>query len=359
MTRAREQIIDPSVTSYYHCINRCVRRAYLCGEDELTGRSFDHRKQWVVDKLKELSSIFAIDICAYAVMSNHYHVVLHINSVQAAAWTDKQVAQRWMQLFKGNLLVARWLQNDSLSEAECSAVSKVLDEWRGRLLDISWFMRCLNESIARMANEEDGCKGRFWESRFKSQALLDEAAILSCMMYVDLNPVRAAVTDTLHDSDFTSIQQRLGEFADRKPGRPEVNSKGKNTQLQGPKLLAFQKQSYADKSKTEQCNSNHSPVVIPFAFDDYLALIDWTGRAIRDDKRGYIPDHIQPLLQQLGIKSDHWLDTVKYFESHFPLMMGHIDRLKSTIKKFNDCYPEHYPSKHWCHGFGFSKKCYQ
>ena len=322
MTRAREQIIDPSVTPYYHCINRCVRRAYLCGEDEVTGKSYEHRKQWVVDKLKQLAGIFAIDICAYAVMSNHYHVVLHINTEQAEGWSEKEVATRWRALFKGNLLVDRWLQSESLSEAECVAVSEVLALWRKRLMDISWFMRCLNESIARMANEEDGCKGRFWENRFKSQALLDETAILSCMMYVDLNPVRAAVCDNLEDSDFTSIQQRLHDFAERKPGRP----KKAVTQTETPELMAFQKVQHGETVDNNSKEMLAEPATTRFAFDDYCELLDWTGRAIREDKRGYIPPHIQPLLQQLGLQPDHWIDTVKHFESRFPVMAGRIDR---------------------------------
>ena len=322
MTRAREQIIDPSVTPYYHCINRCVRRAYLCGEDEVTGKSYEHRKQWVVDKLKQLAGIFAIDICAYAVMSNHYHVVLHINTEQAEGWSEKEVATRWRALFKGNLLVDRWLQSESLSEAECVAVSEVLALWRKRLMDISWFMRCLNESIARMANEEDGCKGRFWENRFKSQALLDETAILSCMMYVDLNPVRAAVCDNLEDSDFTSIQQRLHDFAERKPGRP----KKAVTQTETPELMSFQKVQHGETVDNNSKEMLAEPATTRFAFDDYCELLDWTGRAIREDKRGYIPPHIQPLLQQLGLQPDHWIDTVKHFESRFPVMAGRIDR---------------------------------
>ena len=360
MTRAREQIIDPSVTPYYHCINRCVRRAYLCGEDEVTGKSYEHRKQWVVDKLKQLAGIFAIDICAYAVMSNHYHVVLHINTEQAEGWSEKEVATRWRALFKGNLLVDRWLQSESLSEAECVAVSEVLALWRKRLMDISWFMRCLNESIARMANEEDGCKGRFWENRFKSQALLDEAAILSCMMYVDLNPVRAAMTDNLQDSDFTSIQQRLREFAERKPGRPKKTTATQTViQAKGPELLAFQKNSHTDKSSLEQ-HGNHdkAPVAIPFAFADYCELIDWTSRAIRDDKRGYIPNHIQPLLQQMGIKPEHWLDTVKHFESRFPVMMGRVDRLKEAIGQFNGKASSKDKRRHWFQGFALARKCF-
>lgn len=316
----------------------------------MTGRSFDYRKQWVVKKLKELGDVFAIDICAYAVMSNHYHVVLHINTACAQAWEAKAVATRWRQLFKGNLLVDRWLRNEKLCPAELAAVNETIELWRQRLTDISWFMRCLNESIARMANEEDQCKGRFWEGRFKSQALLDETAVLSCMMYVDLNPIRAGVTDNLQDSDFTSIQQRLREFVERKPGRPKTRKKAAATPTECPELLDFQLTLHTDTLLPEQSENNlDAPATIPSAFDDYCELIDWTGRAIRNDKRGHIPKHIQPLFQRLGIKPDYWLDTVKHFEARFPMMMGRIDRLKKAVERFD---------RRWCRGFGFARQCY-
>jgi putative transposase len=167
MTLARRQQISLEETPFYHCLARCVRRAFLCGEDSLTGQSFEHRKPWIVDKLKELAEIFAIDVCAYAVMSNHYHVVLRVDSARAQGWSDEEVIFRWRRLFRGGVLVERFLKGEATTRAERDKVAELTAQWRGRLWDISWFMRCLNESIARQANQEDGCKGRFWEGRFK------------------------------------------------------------------------------------------------------------------------------------------------------------------------------------------------
>ncbi len=104
MTRARYTQVSLDSTSYYHCICRCVRRAFLCGQD------YEHRRQWVVDRLAVLAKVFAIDLCAYAVMSNHYHVVLRINRNKALSWTDEEVAERWMKLFSGPLIVKRWVK---------------------------------------------------------------------------------------------------------------------------------------------------------------------------------------------------------------------------------------------------------
>ena len=107
MTQARQNQISLADTPYYHCINRCVRRAFLCGVDQQSGNSYEHRKQWVVDRLKALASVFAIDVCAYAVMSNHYHVVLKVFPVQAGDWDAEGVVARWRQLFRGSVLVDR------------------------------------------------------------------------------------------------------------------------------------------------------------------------------------------------------------------------------------------------------------
>ena len=210
MTKPRTQLVSLEDTSFYHCTVRCVRRAYLCGDDHDSGRNFGHRKQWLVSRLRFLSYVYAIDLCAYAVMSNHYHVVMHVDQARAQAWSDEEVVESVGCSCITVPLVDRWLADRSaMGQAERDKATEMINEWRERLCSLSWFMRGVNETIARMANKEDACTGRFWEGRFKSQALLDEAALLTCMTYVDLNPIRAGMETTAEDSDFTSIQQRL------------------------------------------------------------------------------------------------------------------------------------------------------
>ena len=115
-------------------------------------------------------------------MSNHYRVILHVDADKAKRWKQDEVIEHWRKLFGGRVLVERYLAGQCKTMAEIDKVSELAHIWRTRLMDISWFMRCLNESIARQANKEDNCKGRFWEGRFKSQALLDEQALLACMV---------------------------------------------------------------------------------------------------------------------------------------------------------------------------------
>ncbi|WP_310596609.1 transposase [Aeromonas aquatica] len=285
MTIARSRQISLQDTPYYHVVSRCVRRAFLCGEDAHSGQSYEHRRQWVVDKLSQLSRLFAIGVCAYAVMNNHYHLVLKVEPDTATNWNEREIAERWAALFQWPLLVRRWYQGESLIEPELMVIQQLIAQWRERLHSISWFVRLLNENLARQANQEDGCKGHFWEGRFKSQALLTESALLACMAYVDLNPIRAAIADRPEESDYTSIKQRL---VDQKPAAPLP-----------PLLLPFSSRSDSDG--------------LPYLFTEYLTLVDWTGRAIRTDKRGHISAHLAPILQRLGLDTAQWLRQVTMF----------------------------------------------
>ena len=212
MPRARKTLVSLEDTPYYHCVSRCVRRAFLCGEDSVTGKSYEHRRQWMEDRIHLLADNFAIDVCAYAVMSNHTHVVLHINQDTASDWSVEEVILHWHRLDKSTLLSQRYMVPDErrmMDSALVATVEETAEIWRSRLMDVSWFMRSLNEYIAREANREDKCTGRFWEGRFKSQALLDESALAACMAYVDLNPVRARMAPTPDASNYTSIQYRI------------------------------------------------------------------------------------------------------------------------------------------------------
>ncbi|MEX0963134.1 MAG: transposase [Pseudohongiellaceae bacterium] len=283
MTRPRSALVSLEETPYYHCISRCVRRAFLCGQDRFTGKSFNHRKPWLVKRFRLLSGVFAIDIAAYAVMSNHYHLVLHVDQHRSQQWSDDEVIDRWLMLYKGPVLVQRFKKGEPLLPAEMSKMLEIVHTWRDRLSSISWFMACLNEYIARKANAEDNCKGRFWEGRFVSKALLDETALLSTMAYVDLNPVRAGIAHNLKESSFTSIQDRIKEVAGQ-----SLNHK--------PPLMAFSESKTHDEKVT----------TLPFHLKDYIELVDWTGRIVRKKKRGFIAAEEPKILKALRLTTQDW-----------------------------------------------------
>jgi REP element-mobilizing transposase RayT len=208
MPRSRKTPVSLDTTPYYHCSSRCVRRAFLYGKDALTGKSFGHRRQWIEDKLLELATVFAIDLCAYSVMHNHYHVVLFINKSTDDNWEALEVVERWHLLFSGTLYSQRFAKGELLMAAGQANLNTSIALWHERLMDISWFMRIINEGIARMANGEDDCTGRFWEGRFSSQALLGEKALAACSAYEALNLIRAGIANSLTDSDHISIKRR-------------------------------------------------------------------------------------------------------------------------------------------------------
>jgi hypothetical protein len=206
----RGDVFDPAEVSVFHCINRCVRRCFLCGDEPVSGKSYEHRKRWLEERLQFLAGCFGIDVLAFAILSNHFHVILRNRPDVVATWSDEDVARRWLRLCPVRKTPEG--EPEQPSDAEIAAIIGVpqrLAEIRLRLSDISWFMRMIAEPLARRANREEGIAGRFWQGRFKSVKLCDDAAILSCNVYVDLNLIRAGLAETPEDSDFTSVQRRI------------------------------------------------------------------------------------------------------------------------------------------------------
>jgi REP element-mobilizing transposase RayT len=324
MPQARCNQISLEATSTYHCISRCVRRQFLCGRDPLTARDFSHRRDWIRQRIFELQSVFAIDILAYAVMSNHLHLVLRVDQQRALDWDASEVGRRWTELFGGNPLVRSFVAGEGLSEAQLRAVDLKIGEYRKRLHDVSWLMRCLNEPIARWANAEDKVTGRFWEGRFKSQALLDEAAVIAAMAYVDLNPVRAGMAETPEESDYTSIQQRILEQDPKVSGQvPGVLEKlPEDLQVAIGRLLPFSDEENDDPERT-----------IPYSITDYLELVDWSGRVIVEGKRGKIPEHLPPILQRLKVDPENYVRFIRREQqSRFHAVIGTLESMRDAAK---------------------------
>lgn len=321
MTKSRKQQISLDATPFYHCVSRCVRRAFLCGHDQLTGRSYEHRHHQIEHDVLRLGSIFFIDVAAFAVLSNH--LVLHVNRPGCMNESPKSIARRWHSVFSGNTVSTKFLNDEAMEPYEREAIDTYIDLWRGRLHIISWFMKALNEKIARQANKEDDCTGHFWESRFKSQALLDEKAVLSCMAYVDLNPIRAAMATTPEDSDHTSIQLRINYWKEKSKQTDNAHAEDEQETLQPKSLLPF-----AGNPRQPM------PAGLPFNLIDYIQLIDWTGRQIRDDKRGSIATGAPPILRRLNIAPDHWEELCTHFEKRFKGIAGSSHSIKQSISSF-------------------------
>jgi len=364
----RRDLIDATEVGVYHCVQRAVRRAWLCGQDPVTGKNFDHRKVWIQDRLAFLAGQFSIDICAMAIMSNHIHLVVRNRPDIAGQWSDAEVARRWWNLFPG-----RKTDDDKPADPEphelemLMADSEQLQERRQRLSSISWLMRCLAEPIARRANREDRCSGRFWEGRFKCQRLLDESAVLACSVYVDLNPIRAGIAETPESSSFTSAFERIqaraetgdaaaegmpagktgvgcdgslhGQQVGRATvGRATVGRATRNTGGHGQtprdgwlSPVELQGEAVAESRPAEGRASDKG--FLPLNLDQYLELLDWTGRQARPDKRGQIPAELLPILQRLRLSSETWVETVLNFGRWFRLAAGRVDSLAAEAAR--------------------------
>ena len=292
---ARKDLIPDGADCLVHAVSRCVRRAWLCGADPLTGREFSHRRQWVVERLRHLAAHFAVEVFAYSVMANHYHVVLRCRPSAAAGWGPEDVARRWLGLRDRRRTAEEW-ERDLRSLASDPARVEV---YRGRLGSVSWFMRFANEWVARRANAEDGCTGRFWEGRFRCQLLEDDAALLACMAYVDLNPVRAGAAAGLGGSLFTSVRERLlalrrpagaepGVAAGAPAGREEAGTSGAG-------WLA---------PMAEVTGPAEGAITIRTA--DYVDLLEWTGSPGRQGMARRIPERRPPGLAALGLDAEGW-----------------------------------------------------
>ena len=334
---ARHLIVAKGEIGAYHCVARCVRKAFLCGRDAATGKNFEHRKAWARDRLQRLAEAFAIDVGAYAVMANHLHVVLKQRPDQAKEWAAEEVTRRWRHAFP------KTRDDEGLSEPaklmlEAEAADpKLVAQRRERLSDLSWFMRGLCEPIARRANKEDGCTGRFWEGRFKSVALLDDAAVLACTAYVDLNPVRAGIVKTPEKSEFTSAKERLDGMKNAGPEPPVRKAKSgrrsaKSARTPAPPPGAWLAE-FAAETRGRKSAANTPWVSLPLA--DYLKLLDWTGRQVRSDKRGVIPADLAPILERIEIRGDAWTELVRRFGTLFRRSAGNPAHLRAYADRRN------------------------
>jgi putative transposase len=262
-----------------------------------------------------------------------------------AIWSDREVAIRWLTHFprrnqRGNPIPP--IEEEIRVLTDCpERIAKL----RKRLCSLSWFMGRLNEFIARAANKEDGVKGRFWEARFKCQALLDDAAIAACMVYVDLNPIRAGLAAIPEESDFTSIQERIRAWRQE----TSVSAPTKVAQDIHPgslrkDVLIPENISEISKSIPERLSVSNFPDggwlcpissepqrrgILQMTVAEYFDLVDKSGRMARSDKRGAIDAHLAPILLRIGANPDAWIDTVSRFGCKFRLAAGLLPNLRN------------------------------
>jgi hypothetical protein len=334
---ARAEVFAADEIAILHVMNRTVRRCYLLGDDPLTGKNYDHRKAWMEDELQHLALHFGIDLLCYSILSNHFHLILRSRPDVVATWDDAEVARRWMMLCPKRRTSDKQPAEPTAKELQMILKNPAtLREIRTRLSDISWWMQLLCQKIGRRANNDDQERGKFWQARYRAVRLLDEAAILACAAYVDLNPIRAALAETIETSPYTSAQQRALELQ-RQTTSHSMNTHGsdnghsQNAAQHSPlKAIA---QSLSPVCLSED-GSGVGPCVhtggkrasdkgfLRLSTAEYLELLDWTARQMRSDKRGATPASAAPLFERLGIDERSWCELTKNFGRLFSSVAG-------------------------------------
>ena len=309
MATARHKIVDLDVTRYYHCISRCVRGAFLCGN------GLEHRKQWLEDRLERLTSSFAVSVAGFAVMDNHLHIAVRIDPMVARQWSDEEVVRRWISVYPPRGIdfgdqenVQKWVEHYSQNPAK-------INEYRYRLSNLGWFMKSLKEPLSRMANREDGCRGAFWEGRYKSIAILDEEALLTTCAYIDLNPVAAGTARTPESSQHTSVRQRVKHI--KKRGKlKKLKSAVRGTIAASRTIGNAEQDHWLIPFEDRRPHTNSKPVsqregmLEKFTLGNYLLLVDYTGRLFRNGK-ATISSGIRQIFDRLDTSIAFWCDRLK------------------------------------------------
>ena len=346
----RDEQFSADEISICHCVQRCVRRAFLAGVDAQSGIDYSFRKEWIRRRLEALASVFGIDVLSYAIMSNHLHVILRNRPDVVKTWSDEEVAIRWLRVFPGKRIEEHLAEPTDHDVQTLARNSERIAEIRGRLSDLSWFMRSLAEPIARMANKQDNCTGRFWEGRFKAQRIVDEAGLLACAMYVDLNPVRAAMAESPdkapHTSAFDRIHGEQGEQIDsaafdlrpidREQSAKEIRDtpvdelrKRRKSRRRNPTGKRIRRDGWLAPMTMQRRNLAAEPQAhrkglrasdkgfLAISREDYFELLQWTAKQGLQVAGEHVPKPLAKRLASVGIDASVWADLVWNWQKYF------------------------------------------
>jgi REP element-mobilizing transposase RayT len=342
---SRAEVFDPQEVAVAHVFARTVRRCFLFGDDPLTGKNFDHRKVWIENHLRSFAASFGIDLLGFAILSNHFHLILRSRPDVVATWDDTEVARRWLRLCphrKHPDGSAKEPSEPELNAIRCCPVKRA--EIRRRLSSISWWMRLLCQRVAMRANREDEENGRFFQDRYKAVRLLDEASLLACAAYVDLNPIRAAIAETLETSDHTSVQCRMEALGDGRQDEAEINDQCNPPPKPREPVVALRCK--ADQFLSPLTIDERTDATGPCAsvapgrcsdkgfltlsLVDYLQLLDWTARQVARGKRSDAPSERTPVLERFGLQATAWTELVRDFGKLFAAVAGRPSTVDAT-----------------------------
>ncbi len=380
---ARKHSIDPTAIQVVHVWNRCIRGMMLCGTDPLTKKCREYRREWSRDKLAHLAGVFAIEVLTYAILSNHTHQVLRSRPDIARTWSPESVARRWLMLTPKVDRTGQVIEPTAEQIQSITDNPELVEKLRLRLSDISFWMKSYAHHIAVRANGEDNAEGHFWQGRFKAHVLVDEASILRCMLYVDLNPIRAGMADSIEESDYTGAKDRLDDLRihvatnqddsirlsftagtdtahwerldhqhsgwlspiqiDSQLSEAARDHDGDDlldSQLSGAELHATE-QHISEQNDTVDGGTIHNPSVsrarrvsrrgaLRISLAKYLLLLDLVGRQQREGGSGFIPDTVVPVLEQMNIDPMGFAESICMFGRQFKTKTHRQTNKKAT-----------------------------
>lgn len=359
MTTPRSGVVQYKKSAYYNCTSTCVRKLSLLGD----GKTRDYRRVWIKMMLRSLAEVFAIDVVAHAIMSNHVHILLRTHPERVKQWSNHEVISRWSKVYPQSvmkwaraMLAADKALRDSMNITDISAIDLetaiqvvALDEdrvaeQRRELVSVSRFHQIFKQDVARRANQEDGVTGNFWRSRFNCKVVIGTKAVLAVMAYIELNAVHAGIAATPEESDHTSIKDRIlvrqfseksmfleqsqQELEDGNPHRSKASARSRKkaderlqeflcsnakliAPLMRPEVRRTLESSTSPRLTTEEAHGSMVLVpidsriwaggVLPMTLDEWLTLIDAIGRVARPDKKGSIDRMLAPILERLSI----------------------------------------------------------
>jgi REP element-mobilizing transposase RayT len=271
----------------------------------LCGEGFEHRKQWIEDRLQTLSEAFAVSVCGFAVMDNHLHVLVRLDPDAANGWSAEEVVRRWLVVYPPRSADGQAIEVSHAWIDELASDAQRVDVLRTRLSNLGWFMKALKEPLARMANKEDDCKGTFWESRFKSIAILDEEALLATCAYIDLNPVAAGLAATPETSPHTSVHRRVEHAAAQ--GKLEDLKAAACGSVAGSRAAgAVEEDLWLCPIEDRRRQGAHREGLLEgFSLGSYLLLVDYTSRLCRHGK-ARVSREVASILDRLGTSAEVW-----------------------------------------------------
>ncbi len=329
---SRRTVVEKGEVGVYHCWNRCVQRAWLCGQDPVTGIDYGYRREVIEEVERQLAGLFAIDIGFHAEQANHLHLILRTRPDLAATYLDDEVRRRWWILVR-----LKRTGNGRIEEPTAEELERERRRWpdvdvlRQRLADVSWFMGTLCEHLARRFNRESGTSGTFWEHRFGCRSLEDEAAILLCGIYVDLNPIRAGEATVPEEARYTSAYNRIQGMPQR-ASRPVAEGTAGPDDWLCPLTIQEDDPRQLGAVRAQLPWRASDKGLLPIRLETYLELLDWTGRQIGSKRQGSIPSSLAPILERLGIQAEHWLEAVRGFDRRFGQVVGSLARLREAAQ---------------------------